>query len=920
MQQNKTENPRLDFIGNRLTLRQPLRDALRIVAELVEDIDTKAAEDPSVLQTELARIRQMYPTCTDFEREFVSIAFSIATGVGKTRLMGAIMTYLFLEGRSRNFFVLAPNLTIYEKLIKDFGDPSFSKYVFKGISELAHHPPVVITGDNYAQASTLFSPLEMRINVFNVSKFNKETSESTGKKGGFGLPKIKRIKDYLGQSYWQYLSNLKDLVILMDEAHRYHADKSKKAINELKPMLGIELTATPYINNDKEKGVMFKNIVLEYSLAEALHDGKYIKEPAIATRENFNPKGKTEEEIERVKLEDAISVHETTKIELQRYALESGRAEVKPFILVVCRDTTHAKAVADYIGSPQFHFGGYAGKVLQIDSTTRTTEDIEKLFIGLEDAKNPIEIVVHVNMLKEGWDVSNLYTIVPLRASKALILIEQTIGRGLRLPYGERTGDKAVDTLTVLSHEHFDQVIEASKDKSSVFNKMKHIILSEPSADGQRTVVTVSDRLSQKMQQQQAQIAAMKEGVEKQKAQYNLDATQAIINVLPLVSSRIPEVKSIKDLNKAGVKEAVMVLIEEDAKRGANTLFKDQETASVLAEVKNVYESVVNDYQQNIIEIPRLTVQPAPAEAYFEDFDLDTSSSSTESKFEFHVNDEKIVREDLVNHERDYIQVIRGALNQRQETPAQMLVADLILYPEVDYDKNHVLLFKLARQALAAIQAKARANETVAELVMHYRRDIAKRIYTQMKKYFRLTEAAYQISQILPFTKIIDWNITISLDMGRINIRKDGYKDNKSQIRKLVFWGFRKSSHPEYSFDSSSEADFSKLVDEDAFVEKWMRPAPHQFELYWQHQTKRYEPDFVVETTEGIYIVEVKAANEVNDADVQEKAKSATTFCQEVSKYMQQNGKKEWKYFIVPHDAIKSNSTFKGLRDVYCCC
>lgn len=58
-------------------------------------------------------------------------------------------------------------------------------------------------------------------------------------------PKMKRLSEYLGESYWQYLSSLDDLVVLMDEAHRYHADASKKAIDELNPVMGIELTATP---------------------------------------------------------------------------------------------------------------------------------------------------------------------------------------------------------------------------------------------------------------------------------------------------------------------------------------------------------------------------------------------------------------------------------------------------------------------------------------------------------------------------------------------------------------------------------------------------------------------------------------------------------------------------------------------------
>ena len=64
-------------------------------------------------------------------------------------------------------------------------------------------------------------------------------------------------------------------------------------------------------------------------------------------------------------------------------------------------------------------------------------EMVERL-LTVEHTDEPTEIVIHVNMLKEGWDVTNLYTIVPLRAANARTLIEQSIGRGLRLPYGKR--------------------------------------------------------------------------------------------------------------------------------------------------------------------------------------------------------------------------------------------------------------------------------------------------------------------------------------------------------------------------------------------------------------------------------------------------------------------------------------------------
>ena len=90
--------------------------------------------------------------------------------------------------------------------------------------------------------------------------------------------------------------------------------------------------------------------------------------------------------------------------------------------------------------SDQFFEGRYKDKVIQVDSSRTGAEEDEMVqrLLAVESADEPTEIVIHVNMLKEGWDVTNLYTIVPLRAANARILIEQSIGRGLRLPYGKR--------------------------------------------------------------------------------------------------------------------------------------------------------------------------------------------------------------------------------------------------------------------------------------------------------------------------------------------------------------------------------------------------------------------------------------------------------------------------------------------------
>ena len=177
-------NPTANNIKQRMSLREPLGKALDVVVKLTDKLllkKPKVEEQAAFLEAEMAKVQEICPQCKDFERDFPSFAFSIATGIGKTRLMGACIAYLYLKKGIRHFFVLAPNLTLYQKLIRDFGDPSYEKYVFKGISEFVHNQPIVITGDNYDQAHSLFSDKEIQINVFNISKFNTDSKES--KKG-----------------------------------------------------------------------------------------------------------------------------------------------------------------------------------------------------------------------------------------------------------------------------------------------------------------------------------------------------------------------------------------------------------------------------------------------------------------------------------------------------------------------------------------------------------------------------------------------------------------------------------------------------------------------------------------------------------------------------------------------------------------
>ena len=888
-------NSTANNIKQRMSLREPLGKALDVVVRLTDTLSLSKPEPDTLaefIKSELTKAQTVCPLCKDFERDFPSFAFSIATGIGKTRLMGACIAYLYLKKGIRHFFVLAPNLTLYEKLKRDFGDPSYSKYVFKGISEFVHNQPVVITGDNYDQAHSLFSEKQIQINVFNISKFNTESKDS--KKGA---PKMKRLSEYLGQSYFNYLSGLNDLVILMDEAHRYHADASRKAINELRPILGLEMTATPY----DEKGKSFRNIVYEYNLAQALEEGKYVKNPTIAKRRNFEKGNQTPEELDVLKLEDAISIHEHTKLHLELYAKEHNVPLVKPFILVVCRNIIHAKETVDLIEN-KIYDGRYRGKVLQIDSSTKKDDDIERQFVSLEEPDNEIEIVVHVNMLKEGWDVTNLYTIVPLRAADAITLVEQTIGRGLRLPYGgKRTGDADVDKLTVIAHENFDEVIKRAQDPNSLLNKLSYIEIDEEELHPvSGKVVQGKTSIEEKFEEDKKKA---EQQYQKEVAKAEYDAKMAVWDAIPQLNTSIKNLSELSTVkNKEKLKELTTQLI---VKRTAERLplFADEEAARQLEQLDAVIDIVVEEYKNNVIEIPRVVIDQPQTHAYFKDFDLDTTSG-----FSFPELNNEIIRMGLKDKE---VEVLIAKESGFFNDPTTEIVSQLIDFEEVDYDENAELLFKLAQQAVDAISNNAKNKEEVASQVHQFKFAIANHIFKQMMEQFVLEKVDGGMSKVLPFVGLLPQHLTEETAYGRRDYRVPFEKNKKSLVKKYIFTGFTKSYYMTYKFDSSTELDFAFLLEHDSDVLKWIRPVPNQFKIYWANGAHQYEPDFVVETDSTIYMIETKADKNIEDEDVQSKKESAERYCQIVSEYTSKNGGKPWQYAIIGESDFEKTHQLK---------
>ncbi len=859
------------------------------IAPPTKNIDREAA---------LAAIRAEFPTVTDFEREFASLCFALATGVGKTRLMGAFIAYLHLEHGINNFFVMAPNLTIYNKLIADF-TPNTPKYVFKGISEFATDAPEIITGDDYeAKAGTLFDQvLRCKINIFNISKINTEV------RGG-KAPRIKRLSEYIGESYFEYLAGLKDLVLIMDESHRYRASAGVRAINELKPVLGLELTATPYVEGPKG-AIPFKNVILDYPLGKAMDDG-FVKESAVVTRKNFDLKGMTPGAVEEMKLMDGVRMHEQTKVQLETYAREADVKIVKPFVLVIARDTTHARQLLELIQSDDFFEGRYKDKVIQVDSSKTGAEE-EKMIADLltvEHNEDPTEIVIHVNMLKEGWDVTNLYTIVPLRAANARILIEQSIGRGLRLPYGKRVGVPAVDRLSIIAHDKFQEIVDEARKPDSSIKKLQLIELDGDDIESRtETVVSQSNVANQLGMKPAQQTSSTHLAGEDAKPAFATPEEQRVAQlayeVIKKLEAKPQEVPTLAALESPEIQSAIV--------QDVIALYQPQqgELEGVIAkpDFKNIVSRTTSLVVREMIPIPRILVVPqGEVKSWFEPFELDLGTLRYPAP-----------SKDLWLHnlhtDRGEAVTVNGQ-GFREPRMEDHVVGGLVDFDDVSYDANADLLYDLASQTVRHFQSYL-PDEEVWQVLHHHQKDIAGFIHGQMHKHYREETSGYEVKVSKGFTELKPSAFTVNYGQKSLDFRAS--PADKSNMAKYLFGGFSKCLYAVQKFDSDAERKLSVILDRESI--KWFKPAKGQFQIYYKNGADHpeYQPDFVAETETTIYMLEPKSKKEIEDPIVVAKKEAAEKWCERASAHNAQHGGKPWEYALIPHDKIHENMTTDGL-------
>ena len=848
----------------------------------------------------LAAIRSEFGTVTDFERDFPSVCFALATGVGKTRLMGAFISYLHLAHGINNFFVLAPNLTIYNKLIEDFR-PNTQKYVFKGIAEFATDAPAIITGDNYESVvgTLLEDQITCKVNIFNISKINSEV------RGGRS-PRIKRLSEYIGESYFAYLAGLPDLVLLMDESHRYRASAGVKAINELKPVLGLELTATPFTESNKGP-VAFKNVILNYPLGQAMADG-FVKEPAVVTRKNFNPAGMSADDVQRMKLEDGVRLHESVKVELETYARETSNPVVKPFVLVIARDIGHAKQLIELIQSDSFFNGGYRDKVIQVDSSKTGAEEEEMIgrLLKVEKTDEPTEIVIHVNMLKEGWDVTNLYTIVPLRAANARTLIEQSIGRGLRLPYGKRTGVAAVDRLNIVAHDRFQEIVDEANRPGSMLHIQRLELDPEEIAQKPVTVVSQS-RLEAKLgfepETGRGFAPVIPDGGERtfpRPADERVAQTAyAVIRGLESQPGRVP---TIAYLTRPEVQAEIVKAVSEQMQPAQLELDAVIAQPDIAAVVAKTTELVARE----TICIPRILVLPTgDVKSGYKPFRLKLDT------LRYPPVSEELWVQYLRTNEREILEVGRGGIEERRLE--DYVVSGLVDFDNISCNDHADFLYDLAAQTVQHFLTYL-SEDDARKVLRWYQREIARYIHVQMEDQRLEHPGGYEVKVTKGFTELRKTAYTAGAKDVLLDFRVA--PQDKSNMAKYLFTGFKSClfDTPQ-KFQSDTERRLAVILEREEM--KWFRPARGQFQIYYRSGSDHleYQPDFAAEGDDCIYMLEPKASREMGDPDVLAKRTAATKWCQLASNHASDYEGKPWKYVLIPHEAIGDNMTINGLAD-----
>lgn len=823
----------------------------------------------------------------DYDPDVMQI-LNLATGVGKTYLMAAFIEYLRRQGIG-NVMIVTPGKIVQSKTVQNF-TPGNLRYIAG-----SQVPPDIVTPQDYSAwitrvngAPTLSYGQEVPVLafIFNIQQLiapKDMEGDTHGASQDAERRKPRKFDENAGVLF-DYLKNLDNLVVIADESHLYSSSAVafNAALKELDPAASIGLTASVLPDD---------HVIYEYPLYKAIQD-KYVKAPVIAFRKGGYGADQASEEQQ---LRDALQLRRIKQAYYDAYAEQQGKAHINAVVFVVCADVDHATQVAQLLRTPE-----YLGKelaVLQVDSK-HEDDKTQSLLENIDQIDSPVLAVVSVNKLKEGWDVKNIAVVVTLRAMASEVLTQQTMGRGLRLPFRKYTDVWQVDQLDIISHQSFQELLAAENVlqqfglEDAVSKTDKDMVNAEIRRAADQIESSSSDGTNTEHRQESndgegfayptgEELSTEKYPVREDNNDSSLSDNGASADGLekPTIGIRTIGDNGIEVDNNGNGISLEPVFIDR------NPRFKD---------VSYKFPVTIVKLEQPPIDLSEIS-----------DKDIEEAAKKVT------LTGDVLYRKEIV-----------AALGKKlRAVDAESAEIDSIHIESSDAADALVRLV-MNMQLIPSTKEIARYIENY--LVPKFMKSVTIETWTVKSLYSARTQLqdivkAY-IASVQRSIKEIPVIQPKEMDFGRymLPLGDKIYEpiDSRDQfVRGRVYSGWFKSIYAEESFDSySGEYELARLLNTSPHIIWWHRLHPRDGAFIYYNSRDRYFPDFVAYDDVGVHwIIEGKDQRGRDDKEVQAKRNAAESLVRRlitVEEYVNQ----KWGYLIAYEDDLSKSDSWDDLK------
>ena len=852
---------------------------VKSVLEIYEQIDKELI--PKFNHTLLAKEKYCIP----------KYAMKMATGTGKTWVMNALFIWQYLNARaekektgkfSKNFLLIAPGLIVYERLLdsymgKEREDGSRdvnTSDIFKN-KELFLPQRYEITIKAFLQSSVVkkdeigkkvTSDGFIAISNWHLFMSKEEEKEKIsplddpsgviadifparpGISAGNSLEQLDGA--YFNGGEIDYLAELDDLVVMNDEAHHIHENKTageiqevewQKSLNYIAKNKGssftqIDFSATPYDttgSGQKRTKHYFPHIVVDFDLNAAIKDG-LVKMITIDKRKELSTLELDFKALRDEGTNKVIGLSDGQKVMIQAGLTKLGILEKDfskldnpkhPKMLIMCEETEVVHFVEEFlveIGLKDEEFMGVHSKK-NGEIPKDEWERLKQKLFNIDSYENP-KVVISVLMLKEGFDVSNVCVIVPLRSNQSSILLEQTIGRGLRLMFRE---SEFLDE----KNENRQRVLKQKLSPSSYLDVLS--IVEHPAFSQFYGDLLAED-------------------------EFGFDENEPV------------EGTSTGDMIKVGLKENY-----EDYDMAFLEIIKDEEEELSIPEfdVNELPPYTYHSLEQlkswttkgEVFHSEELTVKTT-----FGDYTISAELFSANSYNEYL---QKIL--EILTHKMGQLKV-RG---HSRALPSMQIYQPELLTLLDSYIRSRLFSQNFNPFIDENWRVLMLKNAKVTE---HITNEIHRLIYNMQNS----TILSKAVVKKLYFSQVASLNMraNYTLDLEKTIYEKTAYPSNKG--------GFEKA--------------FLEFLDADSKVLKFIKilEFKHDFATitYFRDDglMASYYPDFMVETTSEIYLIETKSDKDLKDLNVKQKQRATIDFVRRINALDEDlREHKTWSYLLL---------------------